>query len=97
MNIERTNGTCRMRITDDPIFQEFNFRSAVLDRLTDADLLVILDLSLVPSLHSPGLANLVSIHISLQKRGRQLQLTGLNEHNLRLLKATNLDRLLVIV
>ncbi len=97
MNIERKNGTCRIKITDDPIFREFNFRSVVLDRLTDEDLLVILDLSMVQSLHSPGLANLVSIHVSLQKRGRQLQLTGLNEHNLRLLKATNLDRLLVIV
>jgi anti-anti-sigma factor len=97
VNIERKNGTCRIKITDDPIFREFNFRSVVLDRLTDEDLLVILDLSMVQSLHSPGLANLVSIHVSLQKRGRQLQLTGLNEHNLRLLKATNLDRLLVIV
>lgn len=97
MNIERENGTCRIRITDDPIFREFNFRSLVLDRLTDEDLLVILDLSLVTLLHSPGLANLVSIHVSLQKRGRQLHLTGLNEHNLRLLRTTNLDRLLVIV
>lgn len=97
MNIERKNGTCRIKITDDPIFREFNFRSLVLDRLTDEDLLVILDLSMVQSLHSPGLANLVSIHVSLQKRGRQLQLTGLNEHNQRLLKATNLDRLLVVV
>lgn len=97
MNIERENGICRIRITDDPIFREFNFRSLVLDRLTDEDLLVILDLSLVVLLHSPGLANLVSIHISLQKRGRRLQLTGVSEHNLRLLKTTNLDRLLVIV
>jgi len=97
VNIERKNGTCRIRITDDPIFREFNFRSVVLDQLTDEDLLVILDLSLVQSLHSPGLANLVSIHVSLQKRGRQLQLTGLSAHNQRLLKATNLDRLLVVV
>ncbi len=97
MNIERTNGTCRLKITDDPIFREFNFRQTVLGALTDDDLLVILDLSLVQSLHSPGLANLVSIHVSLQKRGRQLQITGLNEQNLRLMRATNLDRLLVIV
>jgi anti-anti-sigma factor len=96
VNIERNNGICRILITDDPIFREFNFRNLILDRLTDADLKVILDLSMVQSLHSPGLANLVSIHVSLQKRGRALVLTGLNEHNLRLLKATNLDRLLVI-
>ena len=96
MNIERHNGVCRIQITDDPIFREFNFRNLILDRLTDADLLVILDLSLVQSLHSPGLANLVSLHVSMQKRGRKLELTNLNEHNLRLLKATNLDRLLTV-
>jgi anti-anti-sigma factor len=97
VNIERNNGLCRLKITDDPIFREFNFRQLVLERLTDEDVLVILDLSLVNSLHSPGLANLVSIHVSLQKRGKKLQLTGLNETNLRLLKATNLDRLLVVI
>ena len=86
----------RIKITDDPIFREFNFRNLVLDPLTDEDLLVILDLSQVQSLHSPGLANLVSIHVSLQKRGRKLEITGLSELNLRLLKTTNLDRLLVI-
>ncbi len=96
MNIERKNGICRIKITDDPIFREFNFRNIVLDPLTDEDLLIILDLSQVQSLHSPGLANLVSIHVSLQKRGRKLEITGLSEHNLRLLKTTNLDRLLVI-
>ena len=96
MNIERNHGICRILITDDPIFREFNFRNLILDRLTDEDLQIILDLSLVQSLHSPGLANLVSLHVSLQKRGRALVLTGLNEHNQRLLKATNLDRLLVV-
>ena len=96
MNIERKNGICRITITDDPIFREFNFRNLVLDPLTDEDLLVILDLSQVQSLHSPGLANLVSIHVSLQKRGRKLEITGISELNLRLLKTTNLDRLLVI-
>jgi anti-anti-sigma factor len=96
VNIERNNGICRILITDDPIFREFNFRNLILDRLTDADVRVILDLKMVQSLHSPGLANLVSLHVSLQKRGRELVLTGLSEHNLRLLKATNLDRLLVV-
>ena len=41
MDIERENGTCRMRITDDPVFRAFDFRSAVLDRLTDEDQLVM--------------------------------------------------------
>lgn len=96
MNIERKDGICRMRITDDPVFRAFDFRTTVLGQVTDEDQVVILDLSLVVLLHSPGLANLVAIHLALQKRGKRLQLTGLNEHNVRLLRTTNLDRLLVI-
>jgi anti-anti-sigma factor len=68
----------------------------VLAQVQDGDQAVELDLGLVASLHSPGLANLVNIHVSLQKRGKQLTLVGLNAHNRSLLKATNLDRLLTI-
>lgn len=96
MNVERTGGICRILITDDPIFREFNFSRLVLAQVQDGDQTVALDLSLVASLHSPGLANLVTIHISLQKRGKQLELRGLSEHNRRLLKATNLDQLLTV-
>jgi anti-anti-sigma factor len=96
VQLERSESTCRIKVTDDPIFREFNFSRIVLDRLVDSDQHVILDLSMVSSLHSPGLANLVSIHVSLQKRGKTLELTGLNETNRRLLRATNLDRLLTI-
>ena len=96
MNVERTGGICRILITDDPIFREFNFSRMVLAQVQDGDQTVVLDLKLVTSLHSPGLANLVTIHISLQKRGKKLELTGLNEHNHRLLKATNLDQMLIV-
>ncbi len=96
MNVERTGGICRILITDDPIFREFNFSRLVLAQVQDGDHTVVLDLKLVASLHSPGLANLVTIHISLQKRGKKLELVGLSEHNLRLLKATNLDQLLLV-
>ena len=96
MRIERRGDECHIQITIDPIFNEFSFSRLVLDQLTETDRLIVLDLSLVASLHSPGLANLVSIHVSLQKRGRRLELTGVNEQNLRLLRATNLDKLLVL-
>jgi anti-anti-sigma factor len=97
MLCERRDGTCRLRIVDDPIFREFSFARLVLDQVQDQDARIILDVSLVNTLHSPGLANLVSIHVSLQKRGKELQLTGVNPHNLRLLRATRLDQLLTIV
>jgi anti-anti-sigma factor len=96
VQIERNDTTCLIKITDDPIFREFNFSRLILDRLQESDHHVILDLSLVASLHSPGLANLVTIHVSLQKRGKKLTLTGINEVNRRLLRATNLDKLLVV-
>ena len=96
MQLDRSEETCRIKVTDDPIFREFNFSRIILDRIIDSDRHIILDLSLVTSLHSPGLANLVSIHVSLQKRGKTFALFGLNETNRRLLRATNLDRLLTI-
>ena len=96
MNVERVGGVCRIQITDDPIFREFEFSRMVLAQVQDGDQSVVLDLSLVASLHSPGLANLVTIHVSLHKRGKKLELHGLSAHNVRLLKATNLDQLLTI-
>jgi anti-anti-sigma factor len=96
VQLERSESTCSIKVTDDPIFREFNFSRIILDRLIETDKHVILDLSMVSSLHSPGLANLVSIHVSLQKRGKTLELIGINDTNRRLLRATNLDRLLKI-
>lgn len=94
MNVERNGGICRILITDDPIFREFSFSRLVLAQVQDGDQTVVLDLKLVTSLHSPGLANLVTIHVSLQKRGKKLELVGLSEQNRRLIKATNLDQFL---
>ena len=96
MNVHRQGSECRLQIIDDPIFREFDFSRLVMAALKDSDQHVILDLTLVATLHSPGLANLVSIHVSLQKRGKKLSLLGLNEHNRRLLRVTNLDQLLTI-
>jgi anti-anti-sigma regulatory factor len=47
-------------------------------------------------LHSPSLANLVTIHITLAKRSSEMILTGLHEKNLRILEITKLDRLFSI-
>ena len=96
MKVERTGPDCRIQIIDDPIFRGFDFSRGVLDSVLEGDQRIILDLSLVATLHSPGLANLVAIHVNLQKRGKELILTGLNENNVRLLRATNLDKLLTV-
>jgi anti-anti-sigma factor len=93
---QRNGNQVRVTIQDDPIFREFNFSRLVLDEVEDSDEQVILDLSLISTLHSPGLANLVAIHVNLVKRGKKLILTHINEHNRRLLRATNLDHLFQI-
>lgn len=93
---QRDGSRLTLCIQDDPIFREFNFSRLVLDEIEDGDQEIILDLSLISTLHSPGLANLVAIHVNLAKRGKRLTLTNLNEHNLRIVKATNLDKLLTI-
>ena len=93
---QRDGKQVRITIQDDPIFREFNFSRLVLDDVEESDEQVILDLSLISTLHSPGLANLVAIHVNLTKRGKKLMLVNLNEHNRRLLRATNLDQLLAI-
>ena len=96
VKVQRHGSECRLQIVDDPIFREFGFSRIVLDQVGDDDQHVLLDLALVTTLHSPGLANLVAIHVNLKKRGKTLTLVNLNEQNLRLLRATNLDKLLTI-
>ena len=96
MKVERTGPDCCIQIIDDPIFRGFDFSRGVLDAVLEGDQRIILDLSLVATLHSPGLANLVAIHVNLQKRGKTLTLLNLNDHNQRLLRATNLDQLLQV-
>ena len=48
-------------------------------------------------LHSPSLANLVTIHITLVRRSSEFILTGLHEKNLKILELTKLDRLFTIL
>lgn len=92
----RDGSRLTLSIQDDPIFREFSFSRLVLDEIQDGDQDIILDMALIATLHSPGLANLVAIHVNLAKRGKTLTLINLNEHNQRIVKATNLDQLLSI-
>lgn len=90
------DGTCRIRITTEPMFSRSEFVGMVLEALGNGEKRLVLDLGLVAMLHSPSLANLVTIHISLARNGGELVLAGLNEHNLRILALTRLDRLFTV-
>ncbi len=90
------DGICRIRITTEPMFSRSEFVPMVLESLLDGETKLIMDLGLVSMLHSPSLANLVTIHIALAKRSNELILTGLHERNLRILSITKLDRLFTV-
>lgn len=90
------DGVCRIRITTEPMFSRSEFVPVVLESMLDGELKLIIDLGLVSMLHSPSLANLVTIHIALARRAGELILTGLHERNLRILEITKLDRLFTI-
>lgn len=90
------DGVCRIRITTEPMFSQSEFVPLVLESMLEGENRLILDLGLVSMLHSPSLANLVTIHITLARRGSEMILTGLHEKNLRILSITKLDRLFTI-
>lgn len=91
------DGVCRIRITTEPMFSRSEFVPVVLESLLDNERKLVLDLGLVSMLHSPSLANLVTIHITLAKRESEMILTGLHAKNLRILEITKLDRLFSIL
>jgi anti-anti-sigma factor len=86
-----------MTVVHDPIWEDFAFAKLVLAALMDGDRQVVLDLTYIPHLHSPGLANLVQVYVQLSKRGRAVQLDCVSAHNRRMLKATQLDQLFTIL
>lgn len=90
------DGVCRIRITTEPMFSRSEFVPIVLESLLEDERRLIVDLGLVSMLHSPSLANLVTIHITLARRSSEMVLTGLHEKNLRILEITKLDRLFSI-
>ncbi|MCS6971304.1 MAG: STAS domain-containing protein [Planctomycetota bacterium] len=89
-------GVCRIRITIEPVFSREEFLPQILGALQEDERTLLLDLQLVAVLHTPALANLVSLHVALAKRGIELVLTGLNDANRRILAITKLDRLFSI-
>ncbi len=93
MLTQRTGSLLRLTITDDPVFRGFTFAQLVLAAIAPDDREIVLDLHLITTLHSPGLANLVQIYVSCTKRGVILRLAGVNEFNRRLLTSTHLDQL----
>src|SRR5690349_12373078 len=92
VDIERTGDTVRLTVVNDPIWDDFAFSRLILSAVTDGDKRVILDLSHIPHLHSPGLANLVQIYVQLSKRGRTVLISHVSDHNRRMLRATQLDQ-----
>jgi len=86
-----------MTITTDPLWADFAFARLVTDHLTMDDHTVVLDLIHIPALHSPGLANLVTVYVHLQRRGKVLRLRNLSAMNRKVLAMTRLDQLMTIV
>jgi anti-sigma B factor antagonist len=76
-------------------FENARFFQNAIRREEKADT-VILDLTAVPYIDSSGLGSLVSAYISLQKVGRRVALTGVNERVLKLLEITRTDALFLI-
>lgn len=96
MQIERADGVVRLMVRTDPIWDDFAFSRLVTAAIRDEDREIVIDLAWIPALHSPGLANLVSIYVHASKRGKRLVLINLNATNRRVLKATQLDQLFVV-
>jgi anti-sigma B factor antagonist len=57
---------------------------------------MILDLSEVPYVDSAGLGSLVSAYITLQKSGRRMALSGVNDRVLHLFQITRVEQLFPI-
>ena len=87
------SGVCRLTVVTDPIWDAFGFSRLITGALEDGDRIVEIDLTYIPALHSPGLANLVAIYVHAHKRGKEVRLANVNAQNRKVLKATQLDQL----
>ena len=98
VKIERDGtGVCRLTVVTDPIWDAFGFSRLITGALEEGDRIVEIDLSFIPALHSPGLANLVAIYVHANKRGKTVRLAQVSVQNRKVLKATQLDQLFAIV
>lgn len=97
MDVIRDGSTLTCLVVIDQVWNDFTFAQKVQAELRDGDTAVILDLAHIDLLHSPGLANLVSLHIHCLKRGIAVSLRRVNQANRKLLRSTRLDQLLQVI
>lgn len=97
MQVHHAGDILTVTVTTDPIFHGMDLSRHILDELKPFETRVVLDLHLIDLLHSPGLAQVVTLYISLGRRGVTLALANLNERNRRLLAVTQLDQLFKVV
>lgn len=93
MDIQRTDGDVICMVVVDQVWNDFTFARMVQECLREGDTRLILDLAFIDLLHSPGLANLVTLHVHCQKRNIPFLLRNVNAANRKLLRSTRLDQL----
>jgi len=97
MDIVRTEtGDLICTVVLDQVWADFSFSRLVQEQIQAGDRRIILDLAFIDLLHSPGMANLVALHVHCQKRDLTFMLRHVNPANQRLLHSTRLDQLLVM-
>jgi hypothetical protein len=96
MQVSRADGVVTMRLTDDRVFVGFVLADQVLAALEPGDRMVVIDLALVATVHSPLLANLVTVHVRLAQSGRSLELQGVGGQNRQILRITRLDTVIPV-
>jgi len=95
MDVVRTEtGDLICTVVLDHVWADFSFSRLVQEQIQAGDRRLILDLAFIDLLHSPGLANLVALHVHCQKRDVTFLLRHVNPANQRLLRSTRLDQLL---
>ncbi len=93
MDIQRTDGDVICTVVVDKVWNDFTFARLAQEHLRAGDTRLILDLAFIDLLHSPGLANLVTLHEHCQKRDIRFLLRNVNAANRKLLRSTSLDQL----
>jgi anti-anti-sigma regulatory factor len=96
MQLSRADGVVTMRLTDDRVFAGLALADQVLEALEPGDRTVVIDLALVAAVHSPLLANLVTVHVRLAQGGRLLELQGVGGQSRQILHITRLDTVIPV-
>lgn len=96
MQVSRADGILTLRIVADQVFAGLSLADQVQGQVGPDDREVVIDLSLVVTVHSPLLANLVTVHVRLAQDGRRLTLCGLTPQNRQILRITRLDAIIAV-